>query len=61
MDKTVSTASYVTSGAVVAAGQFTLQDLAVWVGIVTAIGTFLLNAYYKYLERKDRLAERDRK
>lgn len=38
--------SYIVSWLTAMFGALTLQDVALWVGISTAIGTFLVNWYY---------------
>lgn len=47
MEKYSSQLSYWVASMVTAAGAMTLQDWAVLVGIVVAIGTFFVNWYYK--------------
>lgn len=47
MDKYSSHLSYWVASILTAAGALTLQDWAVLVGIVVAIGTFVVNWYYK--------------
>jgi Flp pilus assembly protein TadB len=54
--KVASTAaSYVASASTTVVGGLTLQEFAVWVGICTAIATFLLNWHYQ--RKADRRAE----
>lgn len=47
MDKHTSATAYVASLFTAVFGTVTLQDVALWVGIITAIGTFAVNWYYK--------------
>lgn len=47
MDKYISPISYWVASILTAAGAMTLQDWAVLVGIIVAIGTFGVNWYYK--------------
>lgn len=47
MDKYSSQLSYWVASILTAAGAMTLQDWAVLVGIIVAIGTFGVNWYYK--------------
>lgn len=42
--------AYLAAGFATVFGGFTLQDVALWVGIITAIGTFVVNWYYKERE-----------
>jgi len=56
MEKHSSIWAYLTSFGTAIFGGLTLQDVALWVGIITAIGTFVVNWYYK--EREDERAER---
>lgn len=50
MEKTTVWA-YLTSLFTVLFGGITLEQVALWVGIITAVGTFVINWYYK--ERAD--------
>ena len=52
--------AYLTSVSTAIFGGLTLQDAALWVGIITTIGTFAVNWYYKEREhdREDEHAER---
>ncbi len=52
--------AYCTSVVTAIFGGLTLQDAALWVGIITTIGTFAVNWYYKDREdnRDDERAER---
>ncbi|MCD1124830.1 phage holin family protein [Jinshanibacter sp. LJY008] len=50
MDKYSSPASYFYSVFIALFGTLTLNDWAILVGIITGLGTFLVNWYYK---RKD--------
>lgn len=56
MEKHSSIWAYLTSLGTAIFGGVTLQDVALWVGIITAIGTFAVNWYYK--DREDERAER---
>ena len=51
MEKHSSIWAYMSSLGTAVFGGLTLQDVALWVGIITAIGTFVVNWYYK--ERED--------
>ena len=55
MEKHSSVWAYLTSLGTALFGGVTLQDMALWVGIITALGTFLVNWYYK--AREDARAE----
>ena len=48
--------AYLASACTAIFGKLTLQDVAMWVGIITALGTFAVNWYYK--DREDERAER---
>lgn len=50
MEKSSGVVSYITAFLTSIFGAVTLQDVALWVGIATAIGTFLVNWYYKERE-----------
>ena len=52
--------AYLASACTTIFGGLTLQDVALWVGIITTIGTFAVNWYYKEREhdREDEHAER---
>lgn len=50
MEKSSGVVSYITAFLTGLFGAVTLQDLALWVGIATALGTFLVNWYYKERE-----------
>lgn len=50
MEKSASVTAYVTGISTAVFGGVTLQDVALWVGIVTTLGTFLVNWYYKSKE-----------
>ena len=52
MDKHTTIASYTSGLTTTIVGGLSLQELAIWVGIVTTIGTFLVNLYYKRKEDK---------
>ena len=56
MEKHSSVWAYLTAMGTALFGGVTLQDMALWVGIITAIGTFLVNLYYK--AREDDRAEK---
>lgn len=56
MGKHSSVWAYLTSLGTALFGGVTLQDVALWVGIITALGTFLVNWYYK--AREDDRAEK---
>ena len=55
MEKHSSVWAYLTSLGTALFGGVTLQDVALWAGTLTAIGTFLVNWYYK--AREDARAE----
>lgn len=55
MEKHSSIFAYLTSVGTAIFGGLTLQDVAMWVGIITAAGTFIVNWYYK--DREDKRAE----
>lgn len=59
MEKHASIWSYVSGLGTAIFGGLTLQDFAIWVGIITTVGTFALNWYYK--AREDRRAAHRRK
>ena len=52
MEKHSSLGAYITSLATSVFGVVTLQDAAAAVGIATAIGTFIVNWYYKEREAR---------
>jgi hypothetical protein len=52
MEKHSSVTAYVASFVTAVFGGITLQDFAVWVGIISAAGTFIMNWYYKAREDK---------
>ena len=58
MEKHSSVWAYLTSLGTALFGGVTLQAVALWVGIITALGTFLVNWYYK--RKEDRRLEADR-
>ena len=58
MEKHSSVWAYLTSLGTALFGGVTLQDVALWVGIITALGTFLVNWYYK--RKEDKRLEADR-
>lgn len=56
--------AYISSWITTAIGGLTLQELAIWVGIMSTAGTFLLNTWMKVKEQKRndaRLAEESRR
>jgi uncharacterized membrane protein (DUF485 family) len=50
MEKHSSAAAYIASLGTALFGGVTLQEVALWVGILTAVGTFVVNWYYKERE-----------
>ena len=60
MEKHSSIWAYIASMSAAIFGKLTLQDVAMWVGITTAVGTFAVNWYYKDREhdREEERAER---
>ena len=58
MEKHSSIFAYLASVGTAIFGGMTLQDVALWVGIITTIGTFAVNWYYKEREH-DREEERE--
>ena len=56
MEKHSSIWAYFTSFGTAIFGGVTLQDAALWVGIITALGTFLVNWHYK--SKEDERAEK---
>ena len=52
VEKHSSVWAYLTSLGIALFGGVTLQAMALWVGIITALGTFLVNWYYKRKEDK---------
>lgn len=52
MDKNWSASAYVTAGLTAFAGWINLERAAVLIGIATALGTFVLNWYYKHREHR---------
>lgn len=58
MEKHSSVWAYLTALGTALFGGVTLQDAALWVGIITALGTFLVNWCYK--AREDARAEKRR-
>ena len=61
MEKHSSSLAYLTSVSTAIFGGVTLQDVALVVGIITTIGTFAVNWYYKDREhdREEREEERE--
>lgn len=47
MEKHSSLWAYLTAAGTAVFGGITLQEFAVWIGIITTLGTFILNWYYK--------------
>ena len=63
VQKNSTAIAYISSWITTAIGGLTLQELAIWVGILSTAGTFLLNARVKIKEQKRndaRLAEESR-
>ncbi len=63
MQRNSTTLAYIISWITTAIGGLTLQELAIWVGILSTAGTFLLNVWVKIKEQKRndaRLAEESR-
>ena len=58
VEKHSSVWAYLTSLGTALFGGVTLQAVALWVGILTALGTFIVNWYYK--AREDARAEEER-
>ena len=60
MEKHSSIWAYLASVGTAILGRLTLQDVALWIGIITTIGTFAVNWYYKEREqdREDERMER---
>lgn len=56
MEKHSSAWAYLTSLGMALFGGVTIEHLALWVGIITALGTFIVNWYYK--AREDDRAEK---
>lgn len=52
MEKHSSIASYLSGMGTAIFGGVTLQDAALWVGIITTVGTFAVNLYFKLREDK---------
>ncbi len=64
VQKNSTAIAYISSWITTAIGGLTLQELAIWVGILSTAGTFLLNAWVKIKEQKRndvRLAEESRR
>lgn len=57
MEKHSSVWSYVAAMGTAIFGGLTLQEFAVWVGIITTLGTFAVNWYYKEREADRRERE----
>lgn len=62
MEKHSSVISYVSGGGLFSVGALSLNDVAMIVGIITGVGTFIVNWWYKAKDdkRRDR-REGDRK
>ena len=58
MEKHSSAVSYITGGSLFSWGTITLNDVAMLVGILTGLGTFVVNWYYK--RKEDKRLEADR-
>lgn len=56
MEKHSSAWAYLAALGTALFGGVTLEHIALWVGIITTLGTFLVNWYYK--EREDARAEK---
>ena len=52
MEKHSSIWAYLASVSAAIFGKLTVQDVAMWVGIIITIGTFAVNWYYKDREHK---------
>ncbi|HVH93276.1 MAG TPA: HP1 family phage holin [Candidatus Acidoferrum sp.] len=52
MEKNASVASYCAGAVTAFFGGVSLEHAALWVGILTSVGTFAVNAYFKYREAK---------
>lgn len=52
MESKSSSISYITGVFTATFGSLTAQEFAIWVGIATTIGTFLVNWYYKAKEAR---------
>lgn len=52
MEKHSSFVAYFTSGSLFGTGAMTLNDVAMIVGIITGVGTFVVNWWYKRKEFK---------
>lgn len=57
MEKHSSLWAYLAAAGTAVFGGITLQEFAVWVGIITTIGTFIVNWYYKEREADRRERE----
>lgn len=58
MEKQSTFWSYLSGLSTAVAGAWTLQEVALVCGIVTSVGTFIVNTVYKHLERRDAQAKR---
>lgn len=52
MESKSSPISYITGVFTATFGSLTAQEFAIWVGIATTVGTFLVNWYYKAKEAR---------
>lgn len=59
MEKHSSVWAYFASACTAVFGGLTLQDAALWIGIITTIGTFIVNWYYKEREADLRESRRE--
>lgn len=50
MDKQTSVTAYATGAFTTLVGSITLQEVAIWVGIICTVCTFLVNWWYKHKE-----------
>jgi Bacteriophage holin family HP1 len=57
MDRLRSIVAYIASLGSMLFGKMNLEELAIYVGIVTAVGTFIINWYYRY--KQNAREERD--
>ena len=57
MDKFRSIVAYIASLGSMLFGKMNLEELAIYVGIFTAVGTFIINWYYRY--KQNAREERD--
>jgi hypothetical protein len=57
MDRLRSIVAYIASLGSMLFGKMNLEELAIYVGILTAVGTFIINWYYRY--KQNAREERD--